>query len=173
MRKTNKLTHERLIEVLDYEPKTGVFAWRHNVGRFGRIPAGSQAGALNHEGYRYITIDGAIYRASRLAFFFMKGEWPKHQVDHKNRDTGDDSWENLREATPSQNKRNSGIYKNNTTGYKCVTFDKDRGKYTVRLKIDGVYKRLGRFDTAEEAYAAYLSRINDLHGEFANTGGIH
>jgi hypothetical protein len=142
---------------LEYNADTGEFLRRH-------------AGGLNKEGYRYISIDGRSYRASRLAYLYMTGEWPEHQIDHKNVNPGDDSWDNLREATQSQNKRNSKKYKNNTTGYKCVYWDADRNCYTVRMAMNGKRLRLGRYSTIEEAHQAYLAKVQELHGEFANTG---
>jgi hypothetical protein len=170
MKTLEDLTVEEVTALLDYDHKTGVFRWVNCAGRWGRIPAGSRAGTPNKEGYRYICINGRHYRACRLAFLIMTGEWPKHQVDHINRDTGDDRWENLREAKQTQNKANSKRYKNNTTGFKGVTFDAERMKFTVRIRDNGTYRRLGRFDTAEEAHEAYKKATKQKYGEFANAG---
>lgn len=170
MKTLKDLTVEEVTTLLDYEHKTGVFRWVSRAGRGGRIPAGTQAGNLNKEGYRYIWINGKLYTASRLAVLIMTGSWPKHQVDHVNRDTSDDSWENLREAEQRYNKANSKRYKNNTTGFKGVTFDKERELFTVRIRENGTYRRLGRFETAEEAHEAYKKAAKRLYGEFANNG---
>ena len=164
------LTQERVMQVLDYNKETGEFRWRVPAGRYGRIPVGSIAGSINKEGYRYIHVDGGFYRASRLAWLYVTGEWPEHQVDHQNVNPGDDRWENLREASQSNNKRNNKQYKNNSTGYKCVTWDSDRLCYTVRVTANGKRLRLGRYPTAEEAYAAYVDKLPEIHGEFANSG---
>jgi len=100
----------------------------------------------------------------------MTGSWPKHQVDHINRDTGDDRWENLREAKQSQNKANSKRYRNNSTGLKGVTWEAERELFTVRIRENGVYRRLGRFETVEEAHEAYKKAAKRIYGEFANSG---
>jgi len=100
----------------------------------------------------------------------MTGDWPKHQIDHINRDPRDDRWDNLREATQSENQRNKGLQKNNTTGYKCVYFEKDRNHWTVKVGINKKRFRLGYYKTAEEAHEAHRKHIEFLHGEFANAG---
>jgi len=165
------LTHERLIELLDYNQTTGNFTWRQNAGRYGRYPAGTIAGSLNSEGYRSICIDGTLYRVSRLAFFCVTGEWPKHQMDHINRNPSDDRWENLREATPSQNKQNNGIRKDNSIGFKCVVHDKERNKYRWQVVVNGKrIKSSKRYNSAEEAYNAYCNKLPEFHGEFASEG---
>ena len=62
------------------------------------------AGSVTGVGYRQIQIDGIFYYASRLAWFYMTKEWPEFIVDHENENKEDNSWDNLREATDSQNK---------------------------------------------------------------------
>lgn len=71
-------------------------------------------------------------------------------VDHINRDTLDNRRENLRLATKSQNGFNSGMRKNNTSGYKGVDFHTTRGQYRARLGAT----HLGWFSTMEEAMKA-------------------
>ena len=167
------LTSARLRELLHYDPSSGEFRWRQPVGRYGRIPIGSLAGGVSPEGYRYIWIDGTLYRASRLAVLYMTGKWPKDQVDHRNRKPADDRWENLREATQSQNKANSSLYSNNTTGMKGVYFDPSPGRaakpWRAKAKVNGKRQWLGRFATKKEAYAAYCAAVKNEYGDFAST----
>lgn len=168
------LTQERLMQLLDYNKETGEFRWKVPAGRFGRIPVGSVAGYIHGEGYRYLTIDGGQHRAARLAVLYVTGAWPKYQVDHINQDVADDRWENLREATPSQNKQNNRLRKDSTTGFKCVVYDRARDKYRWQVVVDGKRRKSGkRFDTAAEAFADYQARLPEFHGEFANDGGPH
>ena len=72
MKKMPNLTHERLTELLDYDPATGVFVWK--FARQG-VVAGSIAGSIT-KGYRYIRIDGGDFLAQRLAWFYVNGVWP-------------------------------------------------------------------------------------------------
>ena len=65
---------ERLKELLDYSPDTGVSTW--NVKRNQNIDQGSVAGTVTSEGYRKIRIDGKKYSAHRLAWVYMTGDDP-------------------------------------------------------------------------------------------------
>src|SRR5437879_5605760 len=110
------LTAERLKELLTYDPETGEFRWK--VAPNGRVRVGDIAGCVSSRGYILIGIDGALYRAHRLAFLFMTGAFPEPQVDHSNRDKADNRWLKLREANNSQNNANKPAQSNNTSGYK-------------------------------------------------------
>jgi HNH endonuclease len=160
--------------LFSYDPEEGLLRWRNPSGRYGRIPAGSIAGSPNKEGYRYVSINGKFYRGSRLVWLYMTGEWPKSQVDHEDRNTGNDKWKNLRLATGSQNKANSSKYGGKTKssllkGVQAV--QKAKGiRYRAIATKDGIREHLGYFDTEELAHAAYLKRSEELHGEFASDG---
>lgn len=158
------LTVERLKELLSYDPETGVWTWlispRQNVA------VGSPAGYLQN-GYRVITIDRKPYRAARLAFLYMTGILPAIFIDHENLNRSDDRWSNLREASRSANGANRPINKNNTSGFKGVSWHRSAGKWGARIRVCGRSRRLGLFSTPEAAHAAYIVAA-DLHfGEFA------
>lgn len=127
---------------------------------------------MNFEGYRYITIDSVRYKANRLAWLYMTGEWPPEQVDHKNHNTGDDRWENLRLATQSQNKANCRTYKKKSCTLKGVQAVQKRHsiRYRAVATKDGKCINLGNFDTEMEAHLAYVKAATALHGEFAYSG---
>jgi hypothetical protein len=159
------LTQERLKELLTYDPATGVF--RNRIDR-GHVKAGAVAGNTHStKRYRYISIDSRRYFAHRLAWLYMTGEWPKDQIDHINCIRDDNSWSNLREATNSQNHANIGKRRDNKTGYKGVFRRKDTGKYSARIRINGVQVHLGHFGTAEEAAAIYAEAANVAFDDFA------
>ena len=168
------LTQAEVRALFTYDKKEGLLRWRNPSGRFERIPAGSVAGSTtNKEGYRYVTINGKLYRGSRIIWLWVTGEWPPVQVDHEDRDTGNDKWTNLRLANGSQNKANSGKYggKPKSSLLKGVqAVQKARGiRYRAIATKDGLREHLGYFDTEELAHAAYLKRSEELHGEFARS----
>jgi len=154
---------ERVMELLDYDPATGIFTWKV---RRGCRPAGSEAGALRSDGYTAIRINGKDYLAHRLAFLLSHGYLPK-EIDHINLIKDDNRIENLREATRQENLRNTGKNSKNTSGYKGVCWHKHNGKWCA-LAQDANRRRkfLGYFHTPEAASAAYEAYAITLHGAF-------
>jgi hypothetical protein len=101
-----------------------------------------------------ITISGKRYYASRLAFLWMKGYLPEHDVDHKNRRPSDNRWKNLRHVTHQCNNRNQSIRKDNKSGITGVCLDKTGNKWNSYIKINMKMKYLGCFDSKEKAAMA-------------------
>ena len=164
------ITHERLLEVLSYDPETGEFRWR--VKPTARMSIGDRAGAITgKKGTQYITIwvDMAPYKAHRLAWLYMTGEWPKEQIDHINVVGTDNRFANLREATQSQNQHNVGLRKDSTSGFKGVSFDKNRGLWRARIMVFGNTKFIGYFATAEDAAKSRVEMAIKVHGSFARS----
>ena len=128
------LTAERLHEVLHYDPDTGVWIWRISTGR--RVRAGSRAGnKKKRHGWR-IGIDGCYYPGARLAFLYVTGQWPPHLVDHIDRDPTNDRWSNLRAATLSQNRANSGLSRHNRSGVKGVYWYQRDRRWVVDIECE-------------------------------------
>jgi hypothetical protein len=94
------LTAERLRELLDYDPQTGNLIWRQKA--HGR-PAGEVAGCRTSRGYWRVGVDRVEYKAHRLVWLHVYGEWPSKQIDHINRNACDNRIENLRDVTASEN----------------------------------------------------------------------
>ena len=154
------LTQSEIIQVLNYNPDSGIFTWRHNS---------AIAGYLRPRGYIEILIGRTLYSAHRVAWLYMTGIWPDKSidVDHIDMIRSNNSWKNLRLATRSQNKCNMKKHKDNTSGYKGVYFEKSSGKWKSQIMVNYKNKNLGRFATKEEAYAAYCAAAPVYHQEFA------
>jgi HNH endonuclease/AP2 domain len=162
------LTSERLHELLRYDPETGV--WRWLLSRGGGHMAGDVAGSVRKDGRRCFKIDGRHYYASRLAWFYMKGSWPKGEVDHHDLDKGNDRWRNLREATHQQNNQNMGARRNSGTGFKGVSLQMNHGRpyaWFVSTTANGKRRWAYCYGTLAEAAALYEQWANELHGDFA------
>jgi len=160
----NKLTPEHLKEMLHYNPETGVFTWR--VSRRGTAKQGTEAGSVNGDGYRRITINGSKFLAHRLAWLYVHGVLPENELDHKNRDK-DANWiANLREATRVENTRNKRRNSNNTSGFKGVSWHRAAKKFCADIGIAGKTIHLGLFETAEAASSAYEAAAAKAFGEF-------
>ena len=160
---------DRLRELLDYAPDTGTLRWK--MTNSNRAPAGSIAGeAPSGHGYRQIGIDGDRYRTHRVIWKLMTGRDPVAEIDHVDGDRSNNRWANLREASHSENGCNKPPPRSNTSGFKGVYFDRFAGRWKAQIKFAGRRRHLGRFDTPEEAHAAYRSAAARLHGAFARTG---
>ncbi len=158
---TTKDEWAQLHVLLEYFPRTGVFIWRVAPRR--GIRAGSRAGSrVKRDGYRYIGIKGKIYLEHRLAWKYVTGDWPAHEVDHRNRKRDDNRWKNLREATDIQQRQNQSLGKNNKTGFLGVRLHRC-GKYEANIGVGNISKYLGLFDTAEAASRAYKKAKKALH----------
>jgi len=89
------------------------------------------------------------------------------QVDHIDRDPLNNRRENLRLATASENLRNQSKHKDNTSGFKGVSFHKPMQKWQAQIAVNHKQIYLGCFDTAAAAAAAYDTAAQSLHGTFA------
>lgn len=152
-----------LRSILHYDPVTGIFRWA--MDRSQTFRKGMVAGGVNPFGYRLIKIDGRSYMEHRLAWLWMTGSWPEHQIDHSNMVKSDNRWANLREATKSQNLANTRP-RSNKTGLRGVTVDR-YGKWISQIQFNKKKICIGLFDTPEEAHAAYVKKQKELFGEFA------
>lgn len=151
-------------EMLHYDPITGVFTWKKDVGN---VKAGAVAGSKVKKGYLLIRLRRKQYLAHRLAWFWMTGEWPKTLIDHKNTNKTDNRWLNLRQASNSENLLNRGRNANNTSGFKGVSLNKSNGRFEAYLTIQGKRKHLGYYDIPEEAHKSYIAAIHQANPEFA------
>lgn len=148
---------------IGYNPETGKFIWlRSGMCR----QKGEDAGWRTPKGYEYVQYGGRRTPAHHLAWRIMTGKWPDKEIDHINRVKNDNRFANLRLATRAQNAKNVGITRRNTSGFKGVSWH-NRGRYwAASIKVDGEFRHLGCFASAEEAYAAYSAAAKELHGEF-------
>ena len=83
-------------------------------------------------------------------------------IDHINKNGLDNRKLNIRISNKSENRINSRLNKNNTSGYCGVYLNKNSKKYQARYKINGKEKSLGYFDNAEQAYKVRCDYIDEL-----------
>jgi len=133
-------------------------------GRFYRD--GELAGYLHPNGYRYIRFRGKSVREHRLAWYFIRGEWPELDIDHINGDRSDNRPENLRVATRGQNAINRPVRSDSLTGVKGVSFR--RGLYEARIVYNNKRIHIGAYKTLQEARKAYNDKAIELFGDFVH-----
>jgi len=150
------LTQDYLKSILHYNPDTGIFTWAKIRKGNNRRKIGEVAGWLKHDGYWYLYIDGKMYYAHRMAWFYVYGELPA-LIDHIDGNKLNNAIVNLRPLSKSKNCLNvKNPRKNNTTGFLGVR--KQNNSYIATIK----HQYLGSFKTPEEAHEAYLKAKHSL-----------
>lgn len=162
--KRSDISQQRLLELLDYDLETGAFTRKVSTGgRYGAT-VGAEAGCLNDSGYLLISLQSLQYRAHRLAWLYVTGAWPKFEIDHINGIRSDNRWENLRDVSGSVNLQNKRQAQSNSkTGLLGASWNTRDERFVSRIKVNGKYRSLGGFDSAELAHAAYLAAKRQLH----------
>lgn len=164
------LTQNRVRELLDYDPETGVFRWRSNRG--GSARAGSIAGSIRPKfGYVDVCVGREKWLGHRLAWLYVYGEIPG-TIDHINGVTSDNRIANLRCCTQAENTYNTRLRKNNTSGFKGVSFCSMTKRWAAQIRKGKRKWTIGRFDTPEAAHEAYRKKAVELFGEFARMGDV-
>jgi len=159
--------YERAKELLNYDPKTGLFTWKQT--RTFTAIKGSVAGSKDKCGYLRVCITlnriEKTLKLHRLAYLIIHGEMP-NIVDHINLIKDDNRAENLRTCNAYQNQMNKAKLSSNKTGYKGVVYVESRGKYRAKIGYKGKNLHLGHFDCPKKAHEAYVKKSKELAGEF-------
>jgi hypothetical protein len=180
MKTMKKIEIKALLEMLDYDPETGVLVWKKrplehfNSERamivFNSTRAGRVAGSWHRAGYRKIkTLDGGDYLAHRVAWAMHSGSWPQFQIDHKNGIRHDNRIANLRIASHADNCRNIKIPKTNKSGVIGVSAMSNQKGWRARIKVNSKTIHLGKFDDFDKAVAARKAAEKLHHKEFAGS----
>lgn len=168
------LTAQRLRELLNYDPETGAFTWLPRPERLFRTNgayrswnshyANKSAGSQRHDLYWEMRVFGKRYRAHRLAWLYMTGEMPTHEIDHRDGDPSNNRIDNLRDVSTSVNMQNQrkATSRNKSSGMLGVTKG-DGNRWKAAIVICGKRRHLGCFDTPAAAHAAYLTAKRIAH----------
>jgi len=157
---------EDLKRQIRYEPETGKLFWL--VSKKGVTKGRQVSPTPTTDGYMQCVFNSEHYYQHVLIWFYMTGTWPKETIDHINRIRSDNRWENLREATYSQNLYNSPcLY--NKTGFKNITEHPWGWSVTSRIGT-GKITNFGTYKTLDEAVEVAKKIREEYHGEFANHG---
>lgn len=104
-----------------------------------------------------------LERKSGIKFAMGVLQWS----DHADRNTLNNTRDNLRIATPSQNAFNQGIRPDNTSGHRGVYWHKSEKRWLAKIGVDGETIRLGSFKNKEDAIIARKEAEQKYYGEFA------
>lgn len=155
------ITHEEAKAWFDYDATTGRLVRKDGAPwklTFYQLPTG----------YRHTSIKGKTCYEHRLVFLWHHGFVPK-EVDHIDCDKTNIRIENLRAATPTQNRHNVRKRRHNTTGAKGVVFHpKCRLKpFQAKIAKGGRVFSFGYYASIEEAVKAYEIGAKRVAGDFA------
>lgn len=159
---TATLTAERVRELFEYDPDSGVLSWKGP--RKGRQKQGLEAGFLISDGYQKVGIDGRRYPLHRVVWLYVFGVWPEGQIDHVNGVRSDNRISNLRDVTAAVNCQNVRKARGSSkSGLLGASWHKQRNRFQAQIKVDGSSRFLGLYATAEEAHQAYLVAKRQMH----------
>lgn len=116
------------------------------------------AAEISNTGYPRTCFKGVRYLTHRLVYIMVHGEIPEGmEIDHINQNKLDFRISNLRAVPRSVNMENRGVMRNNTSGFKGVSFHVRKGAWFGRKQVQGTRQYTRPCPTAEEAYHALQS----------------
>jgi hypothetical protein len=150
---------------LHYDPETGVVTYKNS--RYGTKTPGEEAGWVDGDHMR-IVYKEMKYLLHRVCWALYYGEWPKHSIDHIDRNPFNNRIDNLRDVPQKVNNSNKGKYDSIYTG----VYRKASGKYVSYISKDRKKYYLGTFHCPVEAAKAYNTKARELYGEKAKQNSV-
>lgn len=138
--KPNKLPpREELLDNFTYDPELG----------------NGSATTMDKKGYVVVRYNNLVYKWHRVAYKMYHGDFDESlQVDHIDGRRDNNKIENLRLVTNTENQRNAGMRKDNTSGRVGVHWGSRDKKWKAQICVDGKRMGLGTFASKAEAIYA-------------------
>lgn len=152
------LTRDEFIRqylAIDTTSPTGLRWIGHPSKKYNKRFTGRPAGGLISGGYYQTCIKGCRLLNHRIIWFLHTGNWPVHEIDHIDGNPANNSPDNLRDVTHSENEQNKPA-----RGYTWVA---QAQRWQVYIMVNGRNRTIGRFITEAEARAAYLAAKAKYH----------
>lgn len=163
------ITQEKLKEILNYDPETGIFTRRETFSS--RTKAGDTVGYVSDEGYIRVCVNSSEYGAHRLARLYMHNELPPI-VDHIDGNPSNNAISNLRSATKQLNGFNRKKNSSTSSSFKGVCWRSKDKKWIAGIVLNGKKKYLGLFESEHEAAHVYNKEAIKHHGEFCRLNPV-
>ena len=151
--KNSILTQQRLQQLYDYDSETGIFFHKTN---------GTKRGFIRKDGYVQLEIDRHYYLCHRLAWLYVNGEWPKHEIDHINKIKSDNRITNLRDVRRYINSQNKNLPKNNKSGHTGIKWETKSNKWIVKFQMDNKIYHLGTYEDLDKAIQVKEAKVKEI-----------
>ncbi len=143
-----------------------------NIGRVRNSTTGRILKAQITSGYYRVALTKhnvkRLYLVHRLvAQEFIDNPADKPSVDHINHSKTDNTVNNLRWVSVSENGMNMEKRQNLTSKYKGVSFCNTKHRWRASIMLNGSKKHLGYLRTEKEAAAKYNNAASELFGDYA------
>ncbi len=148
----------------------------YQVSNIGRVRNATTGLVLKEQisnvGYRNVGICLDKKQKRFLTHRLVAGEFidnpdNKKCVDHINHDKGNNTINNLRWVSTSENSANRTKRTNTSSKYKGVCIYKRDSTWQALIKINGKQKSLGRFSSEKEAATKYNQAAIEHFGQYA------
>lgn len=157
------VTQKLLKEMFGYRDDGNLY-WICNMSGSARF--GDIAGYFDKtKGYITVSVKSKNYRLHRMIFLWHEGYLPEF-IDHDDGNPLNNRIGNLQPITRSQNAMKSKNFKNNTSGFRGVYWDKRKRRWEVMLNANGIRHKLGRFKDKNDAIKARIAGEDKYFGEF-------
>lgn len=162
------MTQKRLRHLFNYR-SDGVLIEKTRRGRGNlKLPGYELTGDIVKSGHIRVCIKCKRYFYHRLVYIWHRGAIPKSKhIDHINMIPSDNRIENLRLVFTEQNRVHKGKLKNNTSGFKGVSYHRTHKKWIAQIAFYKKATHLGYYLNKEDAARAYDKAALRIHGHYA------
>lgn len=179
-----EVNRELLLDLLVYDEETGLLYWKPRDTKYFANPKRAAswnskwAGKVAGSRFKYpkspceyirIRIFKQNFRAHRLIWCMVYGEFPEFDIDHEDHNGLNNRINNLREATDQENQKNLSMRKDNTSGITGVRKSRNGERFVATIQHIGKVIYIGTFPSLEAATEARL--IKEKEFGFHNNHG--
>ena len=161
-----KMSPDQLRRLFDLNAETGEIRWSTACSR-GSLTH-RVAGSNLNSGYRQVKVGGCSYLVHRVIWAIVYGVWPERAIDHIDGNRSNNAVTNLRLATASQNMQNLAVKQTKSASGLMGAIhvpgtSRRRERWESRIRVGGVQKYLGSFESPQDAHTAYMNAKSQHH----------
>lgn len=152
--------------------ENNILKWKISTST--KIHIGDEVGSLcsrkNHTSYLRLSYNSYRYYVHRIMYqiYYQLDELPSNfQIDHIDGNGLNNSKDNLRLATPSDNRKNTQKSIRNKSGYKGVSWHNRDKKWRSQIGYNGIHFYIGSYNNPILAAIEYDKKAIELFGEYA------